>query len=360
MLTRALWGGCHRSARELRSLVTSTTVWKPATFSNNNNQLVEGSGSASPRSDQDAEPSSASVAGLFASSLQQHRGYSAVPRPPPPPYNTAPGQSRTPPQNPDPWAELEGQSGPAPSQSSTQTASDAQRGPPQASDPWAELEGSTSQRPAPSSSAAGGSQRQGSHPSSSQRQPPPRQGSLGQPGRPLGRSQGATEQQGGPPGERDPWAELEGQASRPPSSRGSPPGGFQGGFSGGFQGRSRELVNLKQRQAGIVSIMSSNNNTIMTLSDTNGRVQSCISAGCLGFSNSRKSTTQAAEAVGEAMAEKARSLGFTTCEVNMKGMGFGKQRAVRAMHGAGMMITAIHEKTPVAHNGCRRPRKRRG
>ena len=187
-------------------------------------------------------------AGLFASSLQQHRGYSAVPRPPPPPYNTAPGQSRTPPQNPDPWAELEGQSGPAPSQSSTQTASDAQRGPPQASDPWAELEGSTSQRPAPSSSAAGGSQRQGSHPSSSQRQPPPRQGSLGQPGRPLGRSQGATEQQGGPPGERDPWAELEGQASRPPSSRGSPPGGFQGGFSGGFQGRSRELVNLKQRQ----------------------------------------------------------------------------------------------------------------
>ena len=57
---------------------------------------------------------------------------------------------------------------------------------------------------------------------------------------------------------------------------------------------------------------------------------------------------------------QARSLGFTTCEVNMKGMGFGKQRAVRALHGAGLMITAIHEKTPVAHNGCRRPRKRRG
>ena len=57
-------------------------------------------------------------------------------------------------------------------------------------------------------------------------------------------------------------------------------------------------------QAGIVSIMSSNNNTIITLSDTSGRVQSCISAGCLGFSNSRKATTQAAEAVGEAMAEK--------------------------------------------------------
>ena len=60
-------------------------------------------------------------------------------------------------------------------------------------------------------------------------------------------------------------------------------------------------------QAGIVSIMSSNNNTIITLSDTSGRVQSCISAGCLGFSNSRKATTQAAEAVGEAMAEKVIS-----------------------------------------------------
>ena len=64
-------------------------------------------------------------------------------------------------------------------------------------------------------------------------------------------------------------------------------------------------------QAGIVSIMSSNNNTIITLSDTDGKVQSCISAGCLGFSNSRKSTTQAAEAVGEAMAEK---VGTSTAE----------------------------------------------
>ncbi len=188
-------------------------------------------------------------AGSSASSRQHYRGYSAVPRPPPPPLNIKPGTPRTPPQNPDPWAELEGQSRPGPSQPNTQAASDAQRGQPQASDPWAELEGSTGQStPAPSSSAAGSSQRQGSYPSSSQRQPPPGQGSSAQLGRPLGRAQGSSQQQGGPSGERDPWAELEGQASRPPTSRGPPPGGFQGGFSGGFQGRSRELVNLKQRQ----------------------------------------------------------------------------------------------------------------
>jgi small subunit ribosomal protein S11 len=56
---------------------------------------------------------------------------------------------------------------------------------------------------------------------------------------------------------------------------------------------------------------------------------------------------------------QARTLGFTTCEVKMKGLGFGKQRAVRALHAGGVIITALHEKTPVAHNGCRRPRKRR-
>ena len=56
---------------------------------------------------------------------------------------------------------------------------------------------------------------------------------------------------------------------------------------------------------------------------------------------------------------QARALGFTTAEVNMKGLGFGKQRAVRALHASGLIITVIREKTPVAHNGCRRPRKKR-
>ena len=187
-------------------------------------------------------------AGSYPSTLQQHRSYSAGPPPPPTPYNHTPRQPQTPPQDSELWAELEGQSRAALSQPATQTISDTHGGPAQASDSWAELEGQTSQsRPAPSSSAAGGFQRQGIQGSSPQRQPPPAQGSSGQMGRPLGRSQAGSQQQGGPSGERDPWAELEGQTSRPPS-RGPPPGGFQGGFSGGFQGRSRELVNLKQRQ----------------------------------------------------------------------------------------------------------------
>jgi ribosomal protein S11 len=71
------------------------------------------------------------------------------------------------------------------------------------------------------------------------------------------------------------------------------------------------VLNLSM-QAGIVSIMSSNNNTILTLSDMDGRVQSCISAGTLGFTNSRKATSQAAEAVGEAMAEKVCAESFSS------------------------------------------------
>ncbi|BDA45767.1 probable 30S ribosomal protein S11 at C-terminar half [Coccomyxa sp. Obi] len=127
----------------------------------------------------------------------------------------------------------------------------------------------------------------------------------------------------------------------------------------GFQGRSRQLVNLKQRQVGVMSVLSTTNNTIITLSDTEGRVQAWASGGTLGFTNARKSTTHAAEAVAAHMGEKARTLGFTTVTIRVKGMGYGKQKAVRILHSSGLRVTSIEECTPAPHNGCRLPRKRR-
>jgi len=113
------------------------------------------------------------------------------------------------------------------------------------------------------------------------------------------------------------------------------------------------------RIAGYMNIQSTNNNTIITLSDENGKTLAWTSAGSLGFRNSRKSTTYGAQAVGEHMAALAHRKGMRRVYIRVKGLGYGKESAIRALAQSGMDILRIEDVTPTAHNGCRRPRQRR-
>jgi small subunit ribosomal protein S11 len=115
----------------------------------------------------------------------------------------------------------------------------------------------------------------------------------------------------------------------------------------------------KSNEKGIVHIQSTGNNTILTLTDLQGNPKFWSSAGNLGFKNSRKSTNYAAQAVAEIVATKALNLGFDSVIVKVKGLGYGKLSAIRALYKSNLTLTQIIETTPVAHNGCRAPKKRR-
>ena len=111
----------------------------------------------------------------------------------------------------------------------------------------------------------------------------------------------------------------------------------------------------KNVDKGVAHIQSSFNNTIVTLSDTQGNALSWASAGGLGFRGSRKNTPYAAQMAAKAAMEH----GLKTVEVNVKGPGAGREAAIRALQAAGLEVTAIHDVTPVPHNGCRPPKRRR-
>ena len=110
---------------------------------------------------------------------------------------------------------------------------------------------------------------------------------------------------------------------------------------------------------GIGFIKASFNNTIITLTDKFGNAITWCSAGTLGFRGSRKSTPFAATEAAKKAAEDAIALGLTTIEVRVKGPGGGREAAVRALRAAGLKITTIMDVTPIPHNGCRPPKKRR-
>ena len=110
---------------------------------------------------------------------------------------------------------------------------------------------------------------------------------------------------------------------------------------------------------GIAFIKASFNNTIITLSDKFGNAITWASAGELGFRGSRKSTPFAATQAATKAAENAMSMGLATVEVRVKGPGGGREAAIRALRAAGLNITAILDTTPIPHNGCRPPKKRR-
>ena len=110
---------------------------------------------------------------------------------------------------------------------------------------------------------------------------------------------------------------------------------------------------------GIAYIKASFNNTQVTITDTNGETLCWSSAGALGFKGSRKSTPFAATRSAEEAANKARRMGVQEVEVRVKGAGSGRESAVTGLQHAGIKITAIEDHTPIPHNGCRPPKKRR-
>ena len=117
--------------------------------------------------------------------------------------------------------------------------------------------------------------------------------------------------------------------------------------------------NRKNIDKGEAHIHSSFNNTIVTITDTNGNTISWGSAGGLGFKGSRKSTPFAAGEVAETAAKAAMEHGLKTVEVYVKGPGAGREAAIRALQSAGLDLSSIKDVTPIPHNGCRPPKRRR-
>jgi small subunit ribosomal protein S11 len=125
---------------------------------------------------------------------------------------------------------------------------------------------------------------------------------------------------------------------------------------GGRRPRKRERKNVSH---GVVHIKSSFNNTIVTITDTEGNVISWASAGNVGFKGSRKSTPFAAQMAAEKAARAAMEHGLRRVEVQMKGPGSGRDTAMRAIQNTGIEVSAIKDVSPVPHNGCRQPKRRR-
>jgi small subunit ribosomal protein S11 len=127
---------------------------------------------------------------------------------------------------------------------------------------------------------------------------------------------------------------------------------------------ARPLKNRKKNKTkvdaeGVAHIKSTFNNTIITLTDKFGNVISWGSAGCTGIKGSRKSTPFAATQAAEKAASDAMNMGLVTVEVRVKGPGSGREAAIRALRSAGLNITSIVDVTPIPHNGCRPPKRRR-
>lgn len=129
--------------------------------------------------------------------------------------------------------------------------------------------------------------------------------------------------------------------------------------SAGTKRTSRKRRERKNIERGVAHIRSTFNNTIVTLSDTAGNVLSWASAGGLGFRGSRKSTPFAAQMAAEAASKAAMEHGLRTVEVHVKGPGSGREAAIRALQAAGLEVSMIKDVTPIPHNGCRPPKRRR-
>ncbi len=110
---------------------------------------------------------------------------------------------------------------------------------------------------------------------------------------------------------------------------------------------------------GIAHIKASFNNTMITITDTAGETLCWASAGTVGFKGTRKSTPFAAQRAAETVAQAARKYGVTEIEIRVKGPGSGRESAITALQAAGMRIQSIEDVTPLPHNGCRPPKKRR-
>jgi len=130
----------------------------------------------------------------------------------------------------------------------------------------------------------------------------------------------------------------------------------QTGRKAAVRTRRRERKNIEK---GAAHIRSTFNNTIVTISDVSGNVISWASGGEMGFKGSRKSTPFAAQQAAEAAAKGAMEHGLKTIEVYVKGPGQGRESAIRSLQSAGLEIIMIKDVTPIPHNGCRPPKRRR-
>jgi small subunit ribosomal protein S11 len=116
---------------------------------------------------------------------------------------------------------------------------------------------------------------------------------------------------------------------------------------------------IKHITRGIVHIAASFNNTIVTVTDPQGNALCWSSSGAAGFKGSKKSTPFAAQIASEQAAKKALEYGMKEVQVFIKGPGSGRESAIRALQAAGLQVSAIHDVTPLPHNGCRPPKRRR-
>lgn len=123
--------------------------------------------------------------------------------------------------------------------------------------------------------------------------------------------------------------------------------------------KSRAKKEKKNVPNGIVHIQSTFNNTIITVTDLSGNVIAQSSAGAAGFKGSRKSTPFAAQLAGRNAIKEAMEHGMRTAEVRVKGPGLGREAALRALQVEGFTVTVIRDVTPIPHNGCRPPKRRR-
>jgi small subunit ribosomal protein S11 len=123
--------------------------------------------------------------------------------------------------------------------------------------------------------------------------------------------------------------------------------------------RTRKARARRNVTDGIAFVYATFNNTIITVSDRQGNVLSWCTAGSCGFKGSRKSTPFAAQVAAERAGEGAAQYGMKNLEVRVKGPGPGREAAVRSLNGAGFKVTSIIDVTPIPHNGCRPPKKRR-
>ncbi len=127
---------------------------------------------------------------------------------------------------------------------------------------------------------------------------------------------------------------------------------------------ARDTTRLRRKErknisSGVAHVNSSFNNTMVTISDSQGNTISWSSSGHMGFKGSRKSTPYAAQMAGEDAGRKAQEHGMRTLEVNVRGPGSGRELALRALQSVGLTITSIRDTTPIPHNGCRPPKRRR-
>ena len=126
--------------------------------------------------------------------------------------------------------------------------------------------------------------------------------------------------------------------------------------------RAPERLKRRERKnitAGVAHVNASFNNTMITITDAQGNAIAWSSAGTMGFKGSRKSTPYAAQLAAEDAGRKAQEHGVKTIEVEVQGPGSGRESALRALAAVGFNITSIRDVTPIAHNGCRPPKRRR-